>query len=339
MRRGLLRWAVMSVALALAVSAGLSGCRDAARDELPPGEHGGEAGAEKADGARTHEYWLAVGRTQDRAVREHTARSPAAVGQVGTALDEFAKAVEVLPAQGVDADALAAAREFAGAMRRLGVWVNQSVREVAAVPAAVHGMLSTTGAFKDRNDAAALRAAVEDAGAKCSNTRATLAARYGRDFPALGSDAPPKLRLPAALAEPSPAITFLRAREFTAHLNRETKVVVHKLALQRVERNDTQDELDRLEAGNKSGAELAACRQRLAEQRRACDALEQRLSALKDEKRSITDKLYALEPDWLWLCAASGGGEKPLDQSYLAKLREGCAALQKSLDTRSEKSP
>ena len=123
--------------------------------------------------------------------RLRTLEKPAPT-DVAKLLTAAAKAVEELPAVGVDPDAIDAAHGLAESLRRLGGFLQRTLSVENGVQATVRILLfGDTAVFGEQAaEGRALRTFAEDAAAKARKTRAVLSSRYGREFPPL--DARPK---------------------------------------------------------------------------------------------------------------------------------------------------
>lgn len=98
-------WWALALPLVVTVVGGLA--VEYMKPDKAPANSGPEGGqGAKANGERTYQYWCEANRVQERQIRFYATRGKGTREEVVGLLTATAAAVEGLPSQGVDADAI-----------------------------------------------------------------------------------------------------------------------------------------------------------------------------------------------------------------------------------------
>lgn len=258
-------------------------------------------------------YWQAVGKVQELTARKYAALADPKPDEVKALLTDAAKAIDGLPTEKVDPDALAVGKGLADELRL----------RAEAKP--------TTA----------------EAAGKASTTKAALAKRHYREFPDLTSAGPkePAFRIAHDLTRPTLAQELARLKGEIAKFDDAIKPVNQKLTEATTTKDRLQGEADSVRAILKDqteDADLKKTRQALLDdavkeveaQKKVVDELTKQVTALRTRK-SEYDRLV-LEVTAIQTEGDPAKAEKlPLDR--LDRLRVQADKLNEKLDALKEK--
>jgi hypothetical protein len=350
-------WWALALPLAVTVVGGLA-VEYMKPDREPAGS--GPQGGHFATGERTYQFWCEANRAQQRQVRIYTTQSKGTREEVVGMLTATAESVEGLPSRGVDADAIEAAHGLAESMRRLASFLRQNSGQDDAVPATVETLLfGDAGAFKDQAaDARQLRSYLEESAARARKMRALLSSRYDREFPALEATPTKHLKQPTdptitvfhitrELSKAPPEVELMRLQQEVAALDEAAEDTVSALARARVEENELRREVAALSekadrendpARKKAlAAELDARRKLLAARADVIGTLQQRLSAIQEQKREFQALRTEMETSLEALRLLGKGDNVLADPDALRGIRERMEELQRRLELEEKK--
>lgn len=222
---------------------------------------------------RTLEYWQGVAKNQELAARRYAALADPKPDAVKPLLATAAKAIDELPTEKVDPDALAVGKAFATALRK--------------------------------GDA---RGFTADAAGKARATRAALASRYRLEFPALdlATAKDPAFHLARDLGRPTLAQESARLKGEVAELDKQMKPISTKLSEETTIKDMLSVEAERVRGILKeqtSDADLKKARQEVVDdavkqveaQKKVIDELTKEVTALRTKRNELNQFVVELD--------------------------------------------